>query len=312
MKIDNPDWTEKYRPKTINDVILPERLKNIFRQFVLDKNIPNLILSGKSGIGKTTIAKALMCELGVDYIVINGSLDGNIETLRTKISEFASSVSFAGGRKMIIIDEGDFLTQATQPALRNFVESYSGNCGFIITCNYPKKILSELRSRFSNIDFNIKKSEKNRILVGYLKKICEILDTENVKYEKSILADLITRFFPDFRRVIHECQTYAKTGDLNTGILGIKIDENFEDLLENIKNKNYTATRKWVAENYDIDSILVMRKLYDELEERVIASSVAEMDIILAEYQFKHAFAVDPEINLSACLAEIMSTLVWR
>lgn len=313
VKIDNPDWTERYRPHTIDDVILPERHKSIFKKMVEEKSIPeSILLIGPPGVGKTTLARAMLDEIDCDYIVINGSLEGNIDTLRNKIGEFASSVSFKGGRKVVLIDEADYISsQLVQPALRNFMESHSKNCTFILTANYKKKIMPELRSRCSEINFDIKKTEKNAIVLAYFTKLCEILDKENVKYDKKVLADLIIKFFPDFRKVIHECQLYSKTGKIDSGLIGAKIDFNIKELMVLLKAKNYRNTAKWVTENSDSDPLDIMRRLYDNAYDIMVPLSVQDLVILIAEYQYKHAFVADQEVNLLAFLANVMKEIEW-
>jgi DNA polymerase III delta prime subunit len=314
MKVSNPDWTERYRPKKIDDVVLPERLKTIFKSHVENGDIPTLLLYGKSGIGKTTIAGAMMDELGCDWIKINSSLEGTIDTLRNKIADFAGSVSFSGGRKMVLLDEADNLNaQSTQPALRAFMETMSSNCGFILTCNYEKKIMPELKSRCTVIPMNIKKSEKGKIAMGYLDALMKILDAEGVGYDKKVLAEIITNFFPDFRRVVHECQFYStKNGLIDAGILGLTVDADFKGLIDLMKSKDFRNVTKWIAENYDIDPLVVMRKFYDSSYDLLSPKCIPEIVVALAEYQYKHAFVSDPEVNLAACLAELMARAVWK
>jgi DNA polymerase III delta prime subunit len=306
-------WTEKYRPHKISDTILPENLKNTFQQFINNKHIPNLLLSGKSGIGKTTVAKAMLDELGIDYIIINGSMNGNIDTLRNEIKDFATTMSFYGGRKYVIIDEGDFLNiQSTQPALRNFMEEYSSNCGFIITCNFKNKILEALRSRCSVIDFVISPADKPKLAMEFMKRLQYILDSENIKYDKKVLVELITVHFPDFRRTINECQRYSALGEINSGILSNFKDESFKVLIDLLKKKSFSEMRKWVNDNSDIDPIVVMRTLYDESSNKIKSESIPNFVILTNEYQYKNAFCADSEINLVAYLTELMAELEWK
>lgn len=300
-------WCEKYRPKTVADTILPEDLKKVFQQFVDQKNIPNLILSGTAGVGKTTVAKAMCEELGCDYIVINGSMNGNIDTLRNDIARFASSVSLAGGRKMVILDEADYLNaQSTQPALRNFMEEFSANCGFILTCNFVDRIIEPLHSRCSVVKFKIRKSELPELAKQFLRRVCGILDNESVTYDKSAVVEVIKKHFPDWRRVINELQHYSATGAIDTGILRNFSDDSLGKLIGFMKDKNFTAVRKWVAES-DMDTNEFFRAFYDKAENYIAAASIPMLVLHLAKYQYQNAFAADPEINLVACLTEIMA-----
>ena len=300
-------WVEKYRPKTVADTILPEDLKKVFQQFVDQKNIPNLILSGTAGVGKTTVAKAMCEELGCDYIVINGSMNGNIDTLRNDIARFASSVSLAGGRKMVILDEADYLNaQSTQPALRNFMEEFSANCGFILTCNFVDRIIEPLHSRCSVVKFKIRKSELPELAKQFLRRVCGILDNESVTYDKAAVVEVIKKHFPDWRRVINELQHYSATGSIDTGILRNFNDDTLNKLIGYMKDKNFTAVRKWVAES-DMDTNEFFRAFYDKAETYLVAGSIPMLVLHLAKYQYQNAFAADPEINLVACLTEIMA-----
>ena len=300
-------WVEKYRPKTVADTILPEDLKKVFQQFVDQKNIPNLILSGTAGVGKTTVAKAMCEELGCDYIVINGSLNGNIDTLRNDISRFASSVSLSGGRKMVILDEADYLNaQSTQPALRNFMEEFSANCGFILTCNFVDRIIEPLHSRCSVIKFKIRKSELLELVKQFLRRVCGILDNEGVTYDKATVAEVIKKHFPDWRRVINELQRYSATGVIDSGILRNFSDDSLKKLIDFMKDKNFTGVRKWIAES-DMDTNEFFRAFYDKAENYITPASIPMLVLHLAKYQYQNAFAADPEINLVACVTEIMA-----
>ena len=297
-------WVEKYRPKSVDETILPNQMKVVFQQFVDQKNIPNLILSGSAGVGKTTIARAMLEELGCDYVMINGSLNGNIDTLRHDISRFASSVSLTGGRKYVILDEADYLTQHTQPALRNFMEEYSKNCGFILTCNFKDKIIAPLHSRCSVIDFKIGKSDMPLLAGQFLKRVNNILEIENVPYEKAVVAEVIKKYFPDWRRVINELQRYSATGRVDSGILSSIKDISLTSLMKHLKEKNFTGFRKWVHE-YDGDSNEVFRSIFDKAEEFVDKSSVPQLVLIIAKYQYQNSFVANPDINLTSCLVEI-------
>ena len=300
-------WVEKYRPKTVQDCILPEELKDTFQQFVYNKNIPNLLLSGTAGTGKTSIAKAMLNELGCDYIVINGSMNGNIDTLRTDIANFASTVSLAGGRKYVILDEADYLNpQSTQPALRNFMEEFSSNCGFILTCNFRNRIIDPLHSRCAVIDFSIPTSEKPRIATDLFKRIKTILQDNGVEYDQKVVAEVVKKHFPDFRRVLNQLQRYAANGRIDSGLLSAVGDVSIESLVGFLKDKNFTKMRSWVGENLDNDPQAVFRKLYDSSNKYVRDQSIPKLVMILADYQYKAAFVADPEVNLVACLTEIM------
>lgn len=308
-------WVEKYRPKTIADTILPIETKKAFQQFVDQKNVPNLLLTGGAGVGKTTVAKAMLNELGADYIIINGSNEGRlIETLRVDISNFASSVSFTGGRKYVILDEADYLNpQSVQPALRNFMEEYSNNCGFILTCNFKNRIIEPLHSRCSIVDFAIPKADKPRLAAQFYKRVCEILEKEGVVYDQATVAELISVHFPDWRRVLNELQRYSATGRIDAGILTNMSDENFNTLVSFMKEKKFSDMRKWVTENGDMESSVLYRKLYDLLPTKLKSTtSVAGAIIVLAEYQYKEAFVANAEINRVAALATLMAECDWK
>jgi len=300
-------WTEKYRPKKIDDCILPERLKKPFQEYVNQSNIPNLLLSGGAGVGKTTVAKAMCEEIGCDVMVINGSDEGRlIDTFRTKIKNFASSMSLAGGRKVVIIDEADYCNaESVQPALRNFIEEFAGNCSFIFTCNYKNKLIEPLHSRCAVIDFALKNGEKAQMASAFMKRVQSVLQSENVEYDDKVVAELIKKHFPDFRRVINELQRYSQLGKIDTGILSQISDVTINDIIKYIKEKDFGAIRKWVAGN-DIDATAFYRKLYDNLYEVLKPQSIPQAVLILADYQYKGAFVADQEINTVACLTELM------
>lgn len=300
-------WVEKYRPSTIGECVLTPALKKTFQQFVEDGNIPNLLLSGRAGVGKTTVAKAMLKELDCDSIVVNGSLNGNIDTLRNDIMAFASSVSFHGGRKYVILDEADYLNpNSTQPALRNFMEEYSANCGFILTCNYSNKIIAPLHSRCSVIDFKILNEDKPKLATAFYKRAVDILNQEKVEFDPKVLAALITKYFPDWRRVINELQRYSAIGYIDTGILTSFSDESFKTLTQAMKVKNFSDVRKWVGENSDIDQTIMFRKFYDYAVDFLKTNSIPQMVLIIADYQYKAAFVADQEINMAACFTELM------
>jgi len=305
-------WTEKYRPKKISDCILPERLKKPFQEYVNQSNIPNLLLSGGAGVGKTTVAKAMCEEIGCDYLVINGSDESGIDTFRTKIKNYASSMSLAGGRKVIIIDEADYLNpNSTQPALRNAIEEFAGNCSFIFTCNYKNRIIEPLHSRCAVVEFSLKSNEKADMAKQFMQRIEYVLNTEKVKFEKPVIANLITKHFPDFRRVINELQRYSQFGKIDTGILAQIGDAKLDDIIKHIKAKDFGAIRKWVGAN-DIDSNTFFRQLYDALYETMKPKSIPQAVLIIADYQYKNAFVADGEINLVACLIELMANCEFK
>ena len=257
-------WVEKYRPKTIEDTILPADLKATFQQFVDQKNIPNLILSGTAGVGKTTVAKAMLEELDCDYIVINGSMNGNIDTLRNDILNFASTVSLSGGRKYVILDEADYLNpNSTQPALRNFMEEFSKNCGFILTCNYSNRIIEPLHSRCSVIDFKISKKAMAKLATQFFKRVTFILESEKIGFDQKVVAEVINKHFPDWRRVLNELQRYSVSGKIDSGILVNMSHDSFKDLIKHMKDRDFTEVRKWVAKNSDADTTALFREFYD-------------------------------------------------
>ena len=299
-------WTEKYRPKTIEDCILPERLKKPFQEYVNQQQIPNLLLAGGAGVGKTTVAKAMCNEVGCDFMVINGSDESGIDTFRVKIKNYASSMSLTGGRKVIIIDEADYLNpNSTQPALRNAIEEFASNCSFIFTCNYKNRIIEPLHSRCAVIDFGLKNGEKAKMAAAFFKRIQSILQSESVDADDKVLAELIKKHFPDFRRVLNELQRYSQFGKIDTGILTQIADVTIDELAKYISSKDFASIRKWVA-SHEIDSTILFRKLYDVLYEVLKPQSIPQAVIILADYQYKAAFVADQEINTVACLTELM------
>jgi DNA polymerase III delta prime subunit len=299
-------WVEKYRPKKVEDCILPDAIKSTFLEYVVRKEIPNLLLSGTAGVGKTTIAKALCEEVGCDYIVINGSDESGIDVLRNKIKNYASSVSLAGGRKVIIIDEADYLNpNSTQPALRGAIEEFSSNCSFIFTCNFKNRIIDPIHSRCSVIDFKINGS-KPKMAAAFFKRVEWILEQEGITYDKAVVAAVITKHFPDNRRVLNELQRYSVSGNIDKGVLSNIADIQLDALVTSLKEKDFASTRKWVTSNLDNDPVKVYRKLYDGLYEILKPQSVPQLVLILAKYQYQAAFVADHEINMVACLTEIM------
>jgi replication factor C small subunit len=299
-------WTEKYRPQTVDDCILPDRLKQPFQEYVNQKQIPNLLLAGGAGVGKTTIAKAMCNEIGCDFMVINGSDESGIDTFRTKIKNYASSMSLTGGRKVIIIDEADYLNpNSTQPALRNAIEEFASNCSFIFTCNYKNRIIEPLHSRCAVIDFGLKNGEKAKMASAFFKRTQSILQSEKIDADEKVLAELVKKHFPDFRRVLNELQRYSQFGKIDTGILVQIADISIDELSKHIVAKDFGAIRKWVS-SHEIDNTSLFRKLYDTLNDTLKPSSVPQAVVILADYQYKAAFVADQEINTVACLTEIM------
>jgi DNA polymerase III delta prime subunit len=300
-------WTEKYRPKKIEDCILPERLKKPFQEYVNQSNIPNLLLAGGAGVGKTTVAKAMCEEIGCDYMVINGSDESGIDTFRTKIKNYASSMSLSGGRKVIIIDEADYLNpNSTQPALRNAIEEFAINCSFIFTCNYKTRIIEPLHSRCAVIDFGLKNDEKASMASQFFKRLQGVLQTEKVEFDDKVIVELVKKHFPDFRRVLNELQRYSQFGKIDVGILAQIGNIQLQEIVKHIKAKDFGAIRKWVATS-DLDSNSVFRQIYDSLYDFMKPHSIPQAVLIIADYQYKNAFVADTEINLVACLTELMA-----
>ena len=306
-------WVEEYRPKTIDDCILPDSLKTLFTSFVQKGELSNLLLSGTSGIGKTTVAKALCEQLNCDWIMINGSEEGGIDVLRNKIKNFASTVSLSGGKKVVILDEADYLNpQSTQPALRGFVEEFHKNCRFILTCNFKNRIIEPLHSRFSNIEFKINPKDKPKLASRLFERAVFILKEQNINYEEKVLVELIKKHFPDFRKLINELQRYSVSGTIDAGILVNVSDENLKTLVSHLKNKEFSDMRKWVVNNLDNDPVKIFRKMYDTLYSNLEPSTIPHAVLIIADYQYKSAFVADQEINLVACLTELMSQVKFK
>jgi DNA polymerase III delta prime subunit len=306
-------WVEKYRPQRIEDCILPQSIKDTFNQLVKTGELPNMMFSGTAGVGKTTVARALCNELGLDHIVINGSEEGNIDTLRGKIKQFASTISLQGGYKVVILDEADYLNpQSTQPALRGFIEEFSKNCRFILTCNFKNRIIEPLHSRCSVYDFSIPNAEKPKVAAQFFKRLVDILGAEKVEVEPKALAALVERHFPDWRRVINECQRYSLSGKIDAGILTSMSDESIKGLMQALKDKDFKTMRRWVVDNIDIESQAIFRKVYDTMVDYMKPTAIPQVVLILAEYQYKAAFVADHELNVVACMTEIMVNSEWK
>ena len=302
-------WVEKYRPKTIEDCILPESTKTMFREFLNKGEIPNMLLAGPPGIGKTTVAKALCNELGVDVYVINGSDEGRfLDTVRNNAKNFASTVSLSSTakHKVVIIDEADNTGNDVQLLLRAFVEEFAGNCRFIFTCNYKNKIIEPLHSRCAVIDFGIKGKEKASLAGSFFKRLQNILDEERVQYDPKVLAELINKHFPDWRRVLNECQRYSVSGKIDSGILATFSDVSVNELVKSLKDKNFTEVRKWVVGNLDNDASSLLRRIYDTAYDCLTPATIPAAVLVIAKYQYQCAFVADQEINLLAALTEIM------
>lgn len=304
--------TEKYRPQTIEDCILPERLKKPFQEYVNQKQIPNLLLSGGAGVGKTTVAKAMCKEIGCDFLVINGSDESGIDTFRVKIKNYASSVSLSGGRKVIIIDEADYLNpNSTQPALRNAIEEFAGNCSFIFTCNYKSRIIEPLHSRCAVVDFTLKNGERAKMAGAFFKRVQYILESEKIEYDEKVVAELIKKHFPDFRRILNELQRYSQFGKIDTGILSQIANVAIADLVKCMKEKDFTSLRRLIAAgNYDAN--VVFRQMYDALYDVLKPASIPQAVLIIADYQYKQAFVADSEINMVACMTELMANCEFK
>ncbi len=306
-------WVEEHRPKVVKSCILPKNLKDTFLEFIKKGDVPNLILSGGPGVGKTTIAKAVLDELNRTNMMINGSEESGIDILRTKIKNFASTVSLHGGRKYIILDEADYLNpQSTQPALRGFMEEFHNNCGFILTCNYKNRLIPALHSRCGVVEFTIPNSEKPKLASQFFERVESILQEKNVKYDKRVVAEVINKHFPDWRRILNELQRYSVSGTIDAGIL-INISEvNIKELMLSMKNKEFTNVRKWVVDNLDNDPVRLLKNIYDNIYEYVDGPSIPHVVVVLGEYQYKSAFVADQEINMLACLTEVMARAKFK
>ena len=302
-------WVEKYRPKTIDECILPEETKKTFKSFLDKGEVPNLLLAGPAGCGKTTVAKALCLQLGVDYYVINGSDEGRfLDTVRNTAKNFASTVSLSSTakHKVIIIDEADNTTNDVQLLLRAFIEEFHGNCRFIFTCNYKNRLVEPLHSRCACIDFSTNSADRPGLAAQFFARLQEILDTEGVEYNNKVLVELINKHFPDWRRVLNELQRYSSSGKIDSGILASFSDVKVNGLIKNLKNKEFSEVRKWVVNNLDNDSGVLMRRIYDVLHDSLVPNSIPAAVLVLAKYQYQIAFVADQEINLLACLTELM------
>jgi len=306
-------WVEQYRPSTIDDCILPQSLKTLFQSFIEKGEVSNLLFSGTPGVGKTTVAKALCEQMNCDWIMINGSEEGGIDVLRNKIKNFASTVSLSGGKKVVILDEADYLNpQSTQPALRGFVEEFHKNCRFILTCNFKNRIIEPLHSRFSNIEFRISPRDKGKLATKLFERVTYILKEQNIEYEEAVVAELIKKHFPDFRKLINELQRYSVSGAIDAGILVNVSDENLKTLVSHLKSKEFGNMRKWVVNNLDNDPVKIFRKIYDSMYTTLQPETIPHAVLIIADYQYKSAFVADQEINLVACLTELMSQVKFK
>lgn len=301
-------WVEKYRPQKIDDCILPEAMKNNFKQYLEQGELPTFLFSGTAGVGKTTVAKALCEEVGADWIMINGSDEGRqIDVLRNKIKNFASTVSLTDAKKVVIIDEADYMNaDSVQPALRSFIEEFSNNCRFIFTCNFKHRIIEPLRSRCANIEFKVDNKEKQQIAAQFFKRVTQILKNENVEFDPKVVAELITQHFPDYRRILNELQRYSVSGKIDSGMLVNLTAESYKDLVKVLKERNFTEVRKWVAKNSDADTPVLFRELYDNASEYMEASTIPNLILVLADYQYKAAFVADQELNIMAAMTELM------
>ena len=307
-------WVEKYRPTTVDECILPSNLKQTFKEFVKQKTLPNMILSGGAGVGKTTVAKAMIDEIGATSMMINGSEESGIDVLRTKIKNFASTSSLEGGRKYLILDEADYLNpQSTQPALRGFMEEFHKNCGFILTCNYENRLIPPLHSRCSVVNFKIPNQEKPKLAMDFFKRVKDILKQENISFEDKVVVELINKYFPDWRRTLNELQRYSTSGKIDAGILVNLSEVNVNELIEGLKNKDLRSVRKWIVNNLDNDHNRIFRTIYDTLLIHLSDDTSIKYAVhTIGEYQYKAAFVADQEINLLACMIVLMSEVKFK
>ena len=306
-------WVERYRPCTVDQTILPKSLKDTFQQIITSGEMPNMLFTGTAGVGKTTVARALCNELDLDYILINGSEEGNIDTLRNKVKQFASTVSLQGGYKVVILDEADYLNpQSTQPALRGFIEEFANNCRFILTCNFKNRIIEPLHSRCSVYEFAIPNGQKPEMAGQFFKRATEILKQENIEFVPDAVAQLITKHFPDWRRVLNELQRYSVSGKIDAGMLVNLSDTNIKTLMATLKDKDFKGMRQWVVNNIDTEPQAIFRKIYDSMNEYIKPQSIPQLVLILADYQYKNAFVADHELNVVACMTEIMANVEFE
>jgi DNA polymerase III delta prime subunit len=307
-------WVEKYRPQKIDDCVLPQSLKDTFKQYITQGELPSFLFSGTAGVGKTTVAKALCNEIGAEYILVNGSDEGrSIDVLRTTIKGFASTVSLTDAKKVVIVDEADYMNaQSVQPALRSFIEEFSGNCRFIFTCNFKNRIIEPLHSRCAVIEFKIDSKDKQEIAATFFKRAVSILKQEEIEFDPKVVAELITKHFPDYRRILNELQRYSVSGKIDSGILLNMSEESFKDLVKLLKDKNFTEVRKWVAKQTDADTTSLFRELYDTASANMDPNSIPQLVLTLADYQYKAAFVADHELNIMAALTEIMANCKFK
>ena len=307
-------WVEKYRPQKIDDCVLPDALKKTFKEYIAQGELPSFLFSGTAGVGKTTVAKALCNEIGAEYIMINGSDEGrSIDVLRTTVKSFASTVSLTDSKKVIIIDEADYMNaQSVQPALRSMIEEFSANCRFIFTCNFKNRIIEPLHSRCAVIEFKIDSSDKQSIAANFFKRASQILKNEQIEFDPKVVAELITKHFPDYRRILNELQRYSVAGRIDSGILVNMSEESFRSLIKMLKEKDFTEVRKWIAKQSDADTTTLFRELYDTATQHMEANSIPQLILILADYQYKAAFVADHELNMMAALTEVMAQCKFK
>jgi len=306
-------WVEKYRPAKLHDIILPNSLKQSFQNMLDAGELQNMLFTGTAGLGKTTVAKALCNELDLDYIIINGSEEGNIDTLRGKIKQFASTVSLSGGKKVIILDEADYLNpQSTQPALRGFIEQFSDNCRFILTCNFKNRVIEPLHSRCGVYEFNTTKTDLAKLAQEFMDRMMYILDNEGITYSKNLIAQVIMKHVPDWRRVINEIQRFSINGHLAEDIMSIGDANQYNELLSHLKQKDFKKMRAWVVNNIDVDASAIFRGIYDRMIDNVKPTSIPQLVLILADYQYKNAFVADHELNIVACMTEVMANVEFE